>query len=264
MGLTAARHQGALQVTLYGETAAVGEGQRVAVELKLRPPPRLQEPRRLRLTQPSCAAKAYCSWQRAGRVSRAAHSDEPLLARARQALGRGRHRRSPARNIRRAPGRPDPRREDRTCRAETDEAFRRAGVYHILAVSGFNVALLASSVFLRALGARRVAPHHRGGGGRGAGGLRPRRRRSGLRAPRHSHGPPCCWRPCSWTGSLSSHERARPGRARAPRLAPGDLWDPGFQLSFAATAGIIYLTPSITSWLAAAGAGRPGSRRPWR
>lgn len=28
------------------------------------------------------------------------------------------------------------------------EAFRRAGVYHILAVSGFNVALLASAVFL--------------------------------------------------------------------------------------------------------------------
>ena len=30
---------------------------------------------------------------------------------------------------------------------ETAEAFRRAGVYHILAVSGFNVALLTSSVF---------------------------------------------------------------------------------------------------------------------
>src|SRR5260370_34044005 len=30
---------------------------------------------------------------------------------------------------------------------EADEAFRRAGVYHILAVSGFNVALLASFVF---------------------------------------------------------------------------------------------------------------------
>jgi competence protein ComEC len=30
---------------------------------------------------------------------------------------------------------------------EASEAFRRAGVYHILAVSGFNVALLATSVF---------------------------------------------------------------------------------------------------------------------
>lgn len=30
---------------------------------------------------------------------------------------------------------------------ETDEAFRRAGVYHVLAVSGFNVALIGSAVF---------------------------------------------------------------------------------------------------------------------
>ena len=30
---------------------------------------------------------------------------------------------------------------------EADEAFRRTGVYHIMAVSGFNVALLASAVF---------------------------------------------------------------------------------------------------------------------
>jgi len=30
----------------------------------------------------------------------------------------------------------------------SDEAFRRAGVYHILAVSGFNVALLAGAVFV--------------------------------------------------------------------------------------------------------------------
>jgi ComEC/Rec2-related protein len=29
---------------------------------------------------------------------------------------------------------------------------------------------------------------------------------------------------------------------------PGDLAEPGFQLSFAATAGIIYLTPVISSW----------------
>jgi len=34
---------------------------------------------------------------------------------------------------------------------------------------------------------------------------------------------------------------------------PGDLWDPGFQLSFAATAGIIYLAPATTAWLAARG-----------
>src|SRR5262249_9312648 len=31
---------------------------------------------------------------------------------------------------------------------EIDDAFRRAGVYHVLAVSGFNVAILASAVFV--------------------------------------------------------------------------------------------------------------------
>jgi competence protein ComEC len=34
---------------------------------------------------------------------------------------------------------------------------------------------------------------------------------------------------------------------------PGDLGEPGFQLSFAATAGIVYLTPTITAWLSERG-----------
>src|SRR5262249_14071162 len=37
---------------------------------------------------------------------------------------------------------------------------------------------------------------------------------------------------------------------------PGDLGEPGFQLSFAATAGIIYLAPPLTAWLT--GRGWPG------
>jgi competence protein ComEC len=36
--------------------------------------------------------------------------------------------------------------ERSTLPREIDESFRRAGVYHILAVSGFNVALLAGGV----------------------------------------------------------------------------------------------------------------------
>jgi competence protein ComEC len=35
---------------------------------------------------------------------------------------------------------------------------------------------------------------------------------------------------------------------------PGDLWEPGFQLSFAATAGIVYLGPNLMAWLIAHGA----------
>ena len=35
---------------------------------------------------------------------------------------------------------------------------------------------------------------------------------------------------------------------------PGDLWEPGFQLSFAATAGIVHLGPAVTAGLVARGA----------
>ena len=40
--------------------------------------------------------------------------------------------------------------ERRSLPPEIDDGFRRAGVYHVLAVSGFNVALVASAVFLLA------------------------------------------------------------------------------------------------------------------
>jgi competence protein ComEC len=41
--------------------------------------------------------------------------------------------------------------------ADVDAAFRRAGVYHVLAVSGFNVALIASTVWALLTLARRRA-----------------------------------------------------------------------------------------------------------
>ena len=100
---------------------------------------------------------------------------------------------------------------------ETDEAFRRAGVYHILAVSGFNVALLASSVFaaLALLGVPR-----RGDGARGrrrADRLRPGRRRAALRAARHRHGPLLLLSVAA-RARVPAHERARPRRPRCSSL----------------------------------------------
>lgn len=141
----------------------------------------------------------------------------------------------------------------------TDEAFRRAGVYHVLAVSGFNVALLAGAVF----------------GSLAACGLP--RRGAALVAAAALVGFALV------VGSQPSVVRAtvmalllltallldrQSQLANALALAglglllwrPGDLWEPGFQLSFAATAGIVHLTPPITaalvdrgwpSWLAA-------------
>ena len=51
--------------------------------------------------------------------------------------------------------------ERRALPPEIDDGFRRAGVYHVLAVSGFNVALVSSAVFVLArltgLGRRRAA-----------------------------------------------------------------------------------------------------------
>jgi competence protein ComEC len=121
---------------------------------------------------------------------------------------------------------------------EVHEAFRRAGVYHVLAVSGFNVALLAGAVWalLRAVG----------GGRRAAAvaamlavlafaavvGPEPSVLRATLMAVLVLAAV-VLEREASVTNSLAL--------AALVILAarPGDLLDPGFQLSFAATAGIV-------------------------
>jgi competence protein ComEC len=144
--------------------------------------------------------------------------------------------------------------------AETEDAFRRAGVLHVLAVSGSNVALVGASVFLglAALGAPRRAC------AAGAAltliafalvvGLQPSVVRATLMG-------------LIILGAVILDRKSRVMNALAlaglALLAwrPADLWDPGFQLSFAATAGIIWLAPGATgalrerglpAWLAAA------------
>jgi competence protein ComEC len=133
-----------------------------------------------------------------------------------------------------------------------DEAFRRAGVYHILAVSGFNVALIASAVFL---------------------GL------SLLGLPRRSvaavaivlllgfalvvGGQPSVVRATVMgvlllLGLLLEREASLFNSLSLAALLvlawrPGDLWEPGFQLSFAATLGILYLARPWTHSLAERG-----------
>ena len=131
---------------------------------------------------------------------------------------------------------------------ETDEAFRRAGVYHVLAVSGFNVALLASSVFfsLSLLGMPRRGTAIAAGlvlvGFAFVVGAQP----SVLRA--------------TVMGLLllvsvliERESQVLNALALAALILlawrPGDLWEPGFQLSYAATAGIVYLAPPLSAWL---------------
>ncbi|HSE04105.1 MAG TPA: DNA internalization-related competence protein ComEC/Rec2 [Methylomirabilota bacterium] len=137
----------------------------------------------------------------------------------------------------------------------SDEAFRRAGVYHILAVSGFNVALLAGAVF----------------GGLGACGV-PRRAAAAVAASTLVGfalvvgAQPSVLRATAMgllllAAVLLDRESQLSNALALAGLAlllwrPGDLWDPGFQLSFAATAGIVHLAPRITAVLTARGAPR--------
>jgi competence protein ComEC len=136
---------------------------------------------------------------------------------------------------------------------EIDAGFRRAGVYHILAVSGFNVALLAGAVF----------------GGLAMCGV-PRRGAAGVAAvvlvgfALVVGGQPSVLRATVMgllllAALLLDRESQLPNALALAVLAlllwrPGDLWEPGFQLSFAATAGIVYLGPVITARLVARGA----------
>ena len=135
---------------------------------------------------------------------------------------------------------------------EADEAFRRAGVYHVLAVSGFNVALLASSVFfaLSLLGVPR-----RGTAVAAALTL--------MGFALVVGGQPSVVRATVMgllllLGMLLERDSQVMNALALAAIVlliwrPADLWEPGFQLSFAATAGLIYLAPPLTAWLAERG-----------
>jgi competence protein ComEC len=121
---------------------------------------------------------------------------------------------------------------------DIDEAFRRAGVYHVLAVSGFNVALLAAAVW--ALGRL----------------LRVPRRAAAAAAivvvigfalvvgPTPSILRAVVMAVLVLTALLLERDASVTNSLALAALAilavrPGDLFDPGFQLSFAATLGIV-------------------------
>jgi competence protein ComEC len=127
--------------------------------------------------------------------------------------------------------------------------FRRAGVYHVLAISGFNVALVAGSAFLLFRLARLPAPLAAGlalatlvafaavvGG-----------QASVLRATVMGG--------LFLAASLLGRESRVWNSLAAALLVllaldPGSLAEPGLQLSFAATAGLLHLGPWIRGWLA--------------
>jgi competence protein ComEC len=126
--------------------------------------------------------------------------------------------------------------------------FRRAGVYHVLAISGFNVALVAGSAFLLLRLARLPAPL--------AAGLA---LATLVAFAAVVGGQPSVLRATVMgglflaAGLLGRESRVWNSLAAALlvllALDPGSLSEPGLQLSFAATAGLLHLGPWIRARL---------------
>src|SRR6266536_4260192 len=234
---------GRLQVSLYGEAAAVGEGQRVALDLKLSRPRGFKNPGSF--DYPGFLRREGILLVGSGRAESLVPltPDEPpwpvrVKRWAVAAIGAHLPNTSAALLAGLILG------EKTGLPREADEAFRRAGVYHILAVSGFNVALLASSIFfvLAALGVPRRTTAVAAGVALVGFALVVGGQASVLRATVMG---------LLLLAALLLDRESQLMNALALAVIvllgwrPGDLGEPGFQLSFAATAGIIYLTPSI-------------------
>src|SRR5262245_19791485 len=145
-GLDLRRASGRLQVTLYAETAAVGEGQRVGLDLKLSQPRGFKNPGAF--DYPALLRREGILLVGSGKAESLVAltpDDPPWPVRTRRwavaTVGAHLPETSAALLAGLLLG------EKTSLPPEASEAFRRAGVYHVLAVSGFNVALLASSVF---------------------------------------------------------------------------------------------------------------------
>ena len=242
---------GRLQVTLYGETAAVGEGQRVALELSLSRPRGFRNPGAF--DYPAFLRREGILLVGSGRAESlmALTADDPpwpvrVKRWALATIGAHLPETSAALMAGLLLG------EKTGLSPEASEAFRRAGVYHILAVSGFNVALLASSVFFvrSTFGVPRRATAVAAGMALVGFALVVGGQASVLRATVMG---------LLLLGAMLLDRESQLMNALALAVIvllgwrPGDLGEPGFQLSFAATAGIIYLTPPITAWLSARG-----------
>src|SRR2546425_1183232 len=228
---------GRLPVTLYGAAPPLTEGQRVAGEMRLNSAAGFRNPggfdygEFLRREGMPVVASA--------RVDRLTILDDPLPrwnVRARRAAREAIARTLPPTSAALLGGLLLGDRADLP--REVDDGFRRAGVYHVLAVSGFNVALIAGAVFslltlahcgrrLAALGAMAAVL-----GFAFIVGPEP----SVLRAVVMG---------VLVLGAVLLERDASVlnGLALAALLIlavrPNDLADPGFQLSFAATAGIV-------------------------
>jgi competence protein ComEC len=239
--------RGVIQVTLYGEPPPLTEGQRLAAEFRLHRPVGFRNPGGF--DYPGHLAREgifLVGNGRADRVEVLTPEAPPWPVRIKRWAVEMIHRHLPPVSSALLAGLLLGERTELPPSA--DEAFRRAGVYHILAVSGFNVALLASAVFL----------------GLSLVGL-PRRLVATaaiflvLGFALVAGGQPSVVRATVMGvlvlfGLLLERETTLFNSIALAALLillwrPGELWEPGFQLSFAATAGIVYLAIPWTAFL---------------
>jgi competence protein ComEC len=228
---------GRLQATVYGAPPPLAEGQRIDAELRLHPASGFRNPGGFDYA--AHLAREGIRVTGSARAERVTPLDEPVppwpvrvKSRALAAIGAGLPPASAALLAGLLLG------ERTELPRELDEGFRRAGVYHVLAVSGFNVAILAAAVFTLC---RLARVGHRTSaviaivvvlGFAAVVGPEPSVLRATIMAL------------LVLAALLLGREAAVANSLALAALAiltvrPGDLGDPGFQLSFAATAGIV-------------------------
>ena len=242
---------GRLQIAIYGEPPSLTEGQRITAELKLREASGFRNPGVFDYS--AYLAREGIHVLATGRGERVTPLDEPdspwpirVKRRALEIMREALPPTSAALLGGLLLG-------DRSALPrDLDDAFRRAGVYHVLAVSGFNVALLAASVFallVMAHASRRLAAVVA---------------MATVIAFACVVGPePSVLRATIMgvliLGALLLEREASVLNSLALAalvvlaLRPGDLLDPGFQLSFVATAGIVLAPLPRNRLLAALG-----------
>ncbi len=239
---------GTIQLTAYGAAPPLAEGQRVTAEARLDRPVGFRNPGTYDYAERLARLGiAVVGTARADRLV-APEAEPPWHARVKRAAVAAMREALPPVSAALLAGLLLGERTDLP--PDVDAAFRRAGVYHVLAVSGFNVALVASSAWTllalarlprraASLGALAVVL-----GFAVVVGPQPSVLRATIMAT-------------IVLGALVLEREAAVLNSLALAalvilaLRPGDLHDPGFQLSFAATAGIV-LAPMPRSTLAAA------------
>jgi competence protein ComEC len=235
---------GRLQLTVYGEPPDVAAGQRLHVDARLHEPSGFRNPGGFDYVAHLAREDIHVTGSaRAEHVIALDPANPPWHARVRRHAIAAMHETLPPASAALLGGLLLG--ERRALPPDIDDAFRRAGVYHLLAVSGFNVAILAASVFALARfggGSQRAAAAAAAVVVLAFGavvGPQPSVLRAVIMAM------------LVLTALLIERDTGVLNSLAAAAVAilavrPHDVFDPGFQLSFAATTGIV-LAPQTTN-----------------